>query len=66
MLYVDQLYDVVHFVVYAVEAIRGERSVKGKLQYLIKWYDYNKEKNSWEPACNLMDGRLIELWDNQP
>jgi Chromo (CHRromatin Organisation MOdifier) domain len=58
-------YDALYFVVYAVEAIRCERVCRGKLQYLIKWRDYDEKKNSWEPACNILDDRLVALWQNQ-
>ena len=33
-------------------------------EYLVKWLGYSSEHNSWEPAKNIFDKRLIENLDN--
>ncbi len=38
---------------YQVENIRKERVLKGKIQFLIKWVDYLKYQNTWEPPEHL-------------
>ena len=36
-----------------VEKVLDKRDNDGKIEYLIKWYDYDNSYNSWEPAENL-------------
>ncbi|XP_076619100.1 suppressor of variegation 3-9 isoform X1 [Colletes latitarsis] len=38
-----------------VEKILEKREVDGKLNYLIKWKNWNSEYNSWEPVSNLIN-----------
>ena len=39
---------------YEVEAIlNSHRTAHGAIQYLVKWKNYGREENSWEPRCNL-------------
>ncbi|OXA45465.1 heterochromatin protein 1 [Folsomia candida] len=46
--------------VYMVEAIQGQRTRQGRLEYLVKWENYPKEDNTWEPATGLFCYDLIE------
>ena len=34
---------------YQVESIRKEYILKDKIQFLIKWVNYPKHRNTWEP-----------------
>ncbi|CAJ0585350.1 unnamed protein product, partial [Mesorhabditis spiculigera] len=43
--------------VYKVERILDERRRKGKLEYLVKWLDYDDEFNSWVRAEDVIDLR---------
>jgi len=52
---------------FIVEKILDKRSVKKrKVEYLIKWKNYNKpEDNTWEPAANITGHKnLIEDYEN--
>jgi chromobox protein 1 len=45
---------------YIVEKIINKRvSKSGKVQYLLKWKDYNDDQNTWEPRENLGCKKLI-------
>lgn len=37
---------------FVVEQILNEKTVHGKVHYLVKWKDYDETENSWEPAEN--------------
>ncbi|KAJ0762279.1 putative chromatin remodeling & transcriptional activation CHROMO-DOMAIN family [Helianthus annuus] len=39
---------------YQVEAIRKKRCHKGKVQYLVKWFGWPENTNTWEPVENLL------------
>ena len=39
--------------VYEVGKILDKRGEKGKLEYLIKWKDFDQDYNTWEPEGNL-------------
>lgn len=45
---------------YEVEEIRGDKIVKGKTHYLIKWQGYDERENSWEPDDHLACMELLE------
>ena len=38
---------------YEVEDIVNHRHKKGKVEYLIRWKNYNAEDDTWEPEANL-------------
>jgi len=42
-----------------VEAILDSRHRRGRLEYLVKWKDFGREENSWEPAKEVFAGDLI-------
>ena len=37
---------------FEVEAILGERKVRGKHQFLVKWKNYSLDKASWQTETN--------------
>lgn len=53
--------------VYEVEAIVGEKTVKGIKHYKVKWENYDESENTWEPEENIIDKDLIaKFHDRQP
>jgi hypothetical protein len=40
---------------FEVERILGERTIRGKREFLIKWKNYGDFENSWEPEENLVN-----------
>ena len=36
-----------------------------RTEYFVKWRRYNHKKNTWEPAENLFDGRLLQKWHRE-
>ena len=44
---------------YIVEQIVGNRIVNQKLEYLIKWKDYDETENTWELLQNLVHCKII-------
>ncbi|XP_072036114.1 uncharacterized protein [Amphiura filiformis] len=50
---------------YVIEhIIRGRRYRNGRLEYLIKWRDFPKSRNTWEPETNLNAAALESLKTN--
>jgi hypothetical protein len=47
---------------YEVEAIIGERKLRQRKQYKIRWLGYGPEHDSWEPAENINAQELIEIY----
>lgn len=45
--------------VYRVERILRKRSVRGKVEYYVKWEGYTDDDNTWEPAKNILCRQLI-------
>ncbi|XP_067936442.1 chromobox protein homolog 8-like isoform X2 [Watersipora subatra] len=46
--------------VFAAERIEKRRIRKGKVEYYIKWKGWSAKNNTWEPATNILDERLLE------
>ena len=46
------------------EKIIKQRTRKGKLQYLVKWYRYPENRATWEPANQLEEDapNLVDSW----
>ncbi|XP_054733818.1 polycomb group protein Pc [Anastrepha obliqua] len=49
--------------VYAAERIIQKRVRKGVLEYRVKWKGWNQRYNTWEPEVNILDRRLIEIYE---
>ncbi|XP_050578302.1 polycomb group protein Pc [Bombus affinis] len=49
--------------VYAAERIIKKREKRGKVEYFVKWKGWSKKHNTWEPEENILDVRLIELYE---
>ena len=47
---------------YEVEAILGERKLRKRKQYKIRWLGYGPEHDSWEPAENINAPELIDIY----
>ncbi|XP_028027749.1 chromobox protein homolog 5-like [Bombyx mandarina] len=48
---------------YVVEKVLNKRTVKGKIQYLLKWKGYKEEESTWEPVENLDCEELIKTFE---
>ena len=46
---------------YVVEKIVGKRKKKGRIEYLVKWLNYDKSKNTWETRKSLVEDGLIQM-----
>ncbi|KAG5680437.1 hypothetical protein PVAND_009945 [Polypedilum vanderplanki] len=49
--------------VYAAERILKKRIKKGKVEYRVKWKGWSQRHNTWEPEENILDDRLIEIFN---
>ncbi|KAK5644835.1 hypothetical protein RI129_006135 [Pyrocoelia pectoralis] len=49
--------------VYAAERIMKKRIRRGGVEYLVKWKGWSQKHNTWEPEENILDGRLIDLYE---
>ncbi|XP_055382579.1 polycomb group protein Pc-like [Condylostylus longicornis] len=49
--------------VYAAERIILKRVRKGKVEYRVKWKGWNQRYNTWEPEENILDRRLIDIYE---
>ncbi|CAG9760078.1 unnamed protein product [Ceutorhynchus assimilis] len=49
--------------VYAAERIMKKRVRKGVVEYYVKWKGWSQRHNTWEPEENILDGRLIEQFE---
>ena len=51
--------------IFAAESLLKKRVRKnGNLEYLVKWKGYGTDYNTWEPESNVIDKRLITLFNN--
>ncbi|EGT46901.1 hypothetical protein CAEBREN_21022 [Caenorhabditis brenneri] len=48
-----------------VEEILDKRSVKGEVEYLMKWADFNSKYNSWEPVKNFNKKLIAEYEESR-
>lgn len=46
-------------------ALFRKRVKNGKPEYVVKWAGYPDEANTWEPAENILDPRLLDAFNNQ-
>lgn len=51
--------------VYQVEKLLKQRTINGEQQFFIKWLGYPNSHNSWQPATNIIDDRLITKFYRQ-
>nr|XP_029734931.1 polycomb group protein Pc-like [Aedes albopictus]XP_029734932.1 polycomb group protein Pc-like [Aedes albopictus] len=49
--------------VYAAERIMKKRVRTGKVEYLVKWKGWSTRHNTWEPEENILDERLIDIFE---
>ncbi|XP_019864585.1 polycomb group protein Pc isoform X2 [Aethina tumida] len=49
--------------VYAAERIMKKRVRKGVVEYFVKWKGWSQKHNTWEPEENILDVRLIDLFE---
>nr|1PDQ_A Chain A, Polycomb protein [Drosophila melanogaster] len=49
--------------VYAAEKIIQKRVKKGVVEYRVKWKGWNQRYNTWEPEVNILDRRLIDIYE---
>ena len=42
---------------YEVEQVLDSRLKRGKLEYLVKWFGYTDDHNTWEPELNLTNSK---------
>lgn len=50
--------------IFAAECILKKRTRKGKIEYLVKWKGWSPKHNTWEPADNILDARLLLAYEN--
>ncbi|KAK3740686.1 hypothetical protein QZH41_019061, partial [Actinostola sp. cb2023] len=50
--------------IFAAQCILKKRTRKGQVEYLVKWKGWSAKNNTWEPAENILDGRLILAFEN--
>ena len=48
---------------YEVEAIMGERIMKGRKEYLVKWKGYGENESSWEDEKDVNAPDKLKEWD---
>ncbi|XP_044261182.1 polycomb group protein Pc isoform X3 [Tribolium madens] len=49
--------------VYAAERIIKKRVRRGVVEYYVKWKGWSQKHNTWEPEENILDSRLIDLFE---
>ena len=48
--------------VFRAEKILKPRRKKGKMQYLVKWFDFPMSESTWEPEENILDKHLTDVF----
>uniref|UniRef100_W5UEZ9 Chromobox protein 6 n=1 Tax=Ictalurus punctatus TaxID=7998 RepID=W5UEZ9_ICTPU len=51
--------------VFAAEAILKRRVRKGNIEYLVKWKGWALKHSTWEPEENILDDRLIAVFEQK-
>ncbi|RZF42601.1 hypothetical protein LSTR_LSTR001396 [Laodelphax striatellus] len=52
--------------VYAAERIMKKRHRKGRgVEYFVKWKGWSTKHSTWEPEENILDGRLIDIFEQR-
>ncbi|KAK9504714.1 hypothetical protein O3M35_010983 [Rhynocoris fuscipes] len=51
--------------VYAAERIMKKRLRKGRVEYYVKWKGWSQKHSTWEPEENILDGRLIDIFEQR-
>ncbi|XP_063222035.1 polycomb group protein Pc [Bacillus rossius redtenbacheri] len=49
--------------VYAAERIMKKRVRRGRVEFFVKWKGWSQKHSTWEPEENILDGRLIEIFE---
>ncbi|XP_065210191.1 polycomb group protein Pc-like [Planococcus citri] len=49
--------------VYAAEKIMKKRVRRGKVEYFVKWKGWSQKHSTWEPEENILDARLIDIFE---
>ncbi|XP_050427922.1 polycomb group protein Pc [Adelges cooleyi] len=49
--------------VYAAEKLMKKRVRKGRVEYHVKWKGWGPKHNTWEPEENIIDTRLIDIFE---
>lgn len=49
--------------VYEVDKIIGEKTIKRKKYYLVRWKGFDKEHDSWEPSRNLKCKEVLQAYE---
>lgn len=52
--------------IYEVDSVMDHRGESGHYEYLVHWKNYGEEDDSWEPAANFLDNKVIQdYWKKQ-
>ncbi|XP_054270010.1 polycomb group protein Pc isoform X2 [Macrosteles quadrilineatus] len=49
--------------VFAAEKIMKKRSRRGRTEYFVKWKGWSQKHSTWEPEENILDARLIDIFE---
>ena len=50
---------------FEVEQILNRRTIKGKVQYLIRWKGYSRKHDSWEPSSSVSSPKLVQEYNKK-
>lgn len=51
--------------IYPIDKIMRKRTRKAKVEYLVKWKNYDDTHNSWEPADNFLDSSALRAFNKK-